>query len=297
MALTKSGNEQKTLFCSAFMHHPLFNINTGVATDSSRRQLVMEIGPYYFAYLLLANETPVTLCCYELPAVHARELAASVEEIINETPLLREELSETVVLYNFPESQFVPKDFFNINATQEQTLLLQGDFNNGTILSEKVHGFDSYCVFTVPGEIHRLFQRRFTNGKYWHFYSVWLECLKKQEAVSTPTVSILFYPSRIIIGVITNKGIELVQSYAYQAAEDVAYYVLNVLEQLGLSPASTQVTLAGTIEESSAVFTELQKYLAQLNFINTTNSALAAGFNEYPNHFFSPLLNMSLCVL
>lgn len=280
------------------MHQPLFTIDTGVATNSSRYHLVMETGPHYFAYLLLdADKKPAKLCCYELPVTHARELAATIEEIINETPLLRDELGETVVLYNFPESEFVPKDFFNLNTIQQQSQLLHGDFNTGTILSEKVHGYESYCVFTVPGEIHRLFQRRFTNGKYWHFYSVWLECLKKHQPVTEPTISILFYPSRIIIGAVTSKGIELVQSYNYQAAEDVAYYTLNVLEQLDLPAGTTAVTLAGTIDESSAVFTELQKYLGQLRFVNTAGTDLADVFKEYPHHFFSPLLNMSLCVL
>lgn len=280
------------------MHQPLFTIDTGVATDSSRCHLVMETGPHYFAYLLLdAGKHPVKLCCYELPVTNSRELAAVVEEIINETAVLREAASETVVLYNFPETEFIPKDFFNLNTIQQQSQLLHGDFNNGTILSEKVHGYESYCVFTVPGEIHRLFQRRFNNGKYWHFYSVWLECIKKHESIAESTINILFYPSRIVIGAVTTKGIELVQSYNYQTAEDVAYYTLNVLEQLGLPAGTTTVTLAGTIDESSAVFTELQKYLGQLRFVNTAGTELSDAFKEHPNHFFSPLLNMSLCVL
>jgi len=72
--------------------------------------------------------------------------------------------------------------------------MMHGDLNRGVILSEKIAGCSQYNVFRVPSDIHSLFQQHFTRGKYWHYYSLWMECRLKQNGQRENSLSVIFYP-------------------------------------------------------------------------------------------------------
>jgi hypothetical protein len=141
-----------------------------------------------------------------------------------------------------------------------------------------------------------LFQRRFSNGKHWHYYSLWMECWQKQTLPAGESISVVFYPSRVLVAVTNNKQLQLLQSFSYQAAEDVSYHLLNVCNQLSLSAATVPVLLAGMIDASSTVYTEIQKYFNHADLDVFPAAAATPALQEYPSHFFSPLLKLAICV-
>ena len=280
------------------MAKTLFDITeTTDSIDWQRCHLIMEMGRYNFSYAILgSNKKLIRLRYHELDGRNNRELADEMEEIIEGDEVLRQNMKERVLVYNFPESQLVPEKYFHINANQELMELLNGDLNKGIILSEKISGWNQYNVFRVPADIHALFQRRFGNGKYWHYYSLWMECGQQQFSKCKDCLSVIFYPNRIIVAVIKNKQLQLVQSYAYQAAEDVSYYLLNICKQLELEPANVTVKLAGMVDVSSAMYTEMLKYFLQVEPDALPIDSITPSLEEYPAHFFSPILKLAVCV-
>lgn len=89
---------------------------------------------------------------------------------------------------------------------------------------------------------------------------------------------------------------QLVQSYAYQAAEDVSYYLLNICKQLELEPATVTVKLAGMVDVSSAMYTEMLKYFLHVEPDALPMDSITPSLEEYPAHFFSPILKLAVCV-
>jgi hypothetical protein len=276
----------------------LFDIaSTEESTDWQRCHLVMEVGQHIFSYAILnGNKQVMRIRSYELDALNNRDLADMLDEIITADDVLKEAMKEKVVLYNFPESHLVPDNYFHMDISRDMIELLHGDLNKGVILSEKIHGWNQYNLFRVPLDIHNLFQRRFNNGKYWHYYSLWMECWQKQTVMNNDYVSVVFYPNRVLVAVISNKQLQLLQSFSYEAAEDISYHLLNVFVQLSLSPEEVPVKLAGMIDASSTVHTEILKYFnhAELEAFPAASSSPA--LQEYPSHFFSPLLKLAICV-
>jgi Protein of unknown function (DUF3822) len=284
-----------TILQPLIMAKILFDISAAEeVVDWQRCHLVMEVGRHIFSYAVLnAAKQPVRIRFYELTGENDRDLTDDVDEIINGDEVLKEKMKERIVIYNFPESHLVPEKHFHITANKELMELLHGDLNKGIILSEKIHGWNQYNVFRVPTGVHNLFQRRFANGKYWHYYSLWMECGHKQLTQHTDFLAVVFYPNRILVAAIENKQLQLLQSFTYEVVEDVAYYLLNICLQLQLSPEKTPVKLSGMIDVSSALYTEIFKYFGQ-----TELDAFPADpvLEEYPAHFFSPLLKMAVCV-
>ena len=280
------------------MAKTLFDISASEdAIDWQHCRLIMEVGQHIFSYAVInGNKQVLRMRVQELEAAGGRELMDMLEEIVTGDDVLKENMKESVVIYNFPESHLVPEKYFNINITAGLIDMMHGDLNKGVILSEKIAGCSQYNVFRVPSDIHGLFQRHFARGKYWHYYSLWMECRQKQPVQRDEYLAVIFYPRRILVAVVCNKDIQLFQSFEYEAAEDVAYYLLNICSQFELRPESIPLVMSGMIDESSTMYNEMLKYFAQTELEAFTPAVAIPVLEEYPAHFFSPLLKLATCV-
>jgi len=259
--------------------------------------LVMELSPHIFSYVVVgAGKQLLQLRFYQLDANNQHELANELLKIISKDDLLRTATAKNTLLYNFPESQLVPASYFNADAGKDLVTLLHGDLNKGIMLSEQVGNQPQYNVFRVPEEVHQILQQSFLNGRYWHYYSVWMQCAQNEPGRPETYISVMFYPNHILTGVVKNKELHLLQSYAYEAAEDAAYYLLNICEQLQLSPENTDLFLSGMIDASSVLYTEISKYFGQAVLESFQPASNEPALGDYPPHFFSPLLKMAVCV-
>jgi hypothetical protein len=270
----------------------------GKTADWPKCQLLIEAGQHNFLYVVMDELKQVLrLSYYEVEGVSQHTLTQEISDIMADDEILKEVFKEVVVLYNFPESQFIPGAFFNVNINADMSILMQGDLNKGLRLSEKIPGYDLYNVFHVPAELHQLFKEKYRGNKYWHYYSWWMKCSQAQLLPAQESMQVVFYPSFILVAVVKNKQLQLVQQLRYHTAEDVAYHLLNICTQFQLTPASVHMRLAGMIDASSAVFIEIQKYFgnASPDFYPAVSSI--PELQEFPSHFFSPILKLSACAL
>ena len=276
----------------------LFDIT--VETDAAalvNSHLVMEISPRVFSYAVVNRHAALQqLRCYALDTTNHNHLLDELQGIITTDTLLNTSIEKKTFVYNFPESQLVPEQYFSLEAAPHLMDLMHGDLNKGIILSERIQHTDKYNVFRIPAGIHSLFQRHFTNAKYWHYYSLWMQYQHETGTTSMPDfISAVFYPNRILATVVRDKQVQLVQSYNYEAAEDVAYYLLNMCRQFQLSPAETPLILSGMLDTASVLYTEIFKYFAKTSMEPLPGIADVPALKDYPAHFFSPLLKLALC--
>jgi Protein of unknown function (DUF3822) len=259
--------------------------------------LVMEISRHIFSYAVMNHEKKLLrLRFYELDAHGNTEMAEELNGIIGTDEILKTAIEKKTLIYNFPESQLVPEKYFHIDTGEDLLELLHGDLNKGITLCEKIKGSEQYNVYQVPAEIHNLLQQNFTNGRYWHYYSLWISSEQKKPPEPASYLSVLFYPNRILVSAVKNKQLHLLQSYAYEAAEDAGYHLLNICRQLQLPPQNTPVILSGMIDASSVLYTEIYKYFGQVSLEGFAGTELVPALEEYPAHFFSPLLKLAICV-
>jgi hypothetical protein len=85
--------------------------------------------------------------------------------------------------------------------------------------------------------------------------------------------------------------------FRYRTREDLAYYVIFVMEQLGLNPDTISLVLMGNIERQSGRFELLYRYIRNIRFmekpLNKAGKALAA---DIPVSVFYNLLSFAKCV-
>lgn len=282
------------------MTKPVFDITSFDQASTEWRQcrLVIEMNQQYFYYVVLYGENSVVaLKYYEFSPRSITEAIAFAEEIIREDQLLREAMKEYIVIYNWPENCLVPENHFNMDVSEELLKLLHGDINKGIIHSEKIHSWNTYNVYRIPLQMQEFFQRHFPNGKYWHYYTLFLESLVDDIRSQKSKAILLFYPNKVIVAVFVEGLLQLIQSLEYQTSDDVVYHMLNIYQRLKLSPEEVILQVSGMIDQNSGVYQELRKY-----FLLVKTGTLPDGlqvsedFKSFPEHYFSPLLKVALCV-
>lgn len=260
-------------------------------------RLFIEVSQQYFHYIVISKKELVVLKFYQFFSKTGVEMMQLLEKILQQDHILTESMEASVIVYNWPENCLVPEKYFHTDLIGEWLSLIHGDLNRGRLFSERISGWEIYNIFRIPADMHDLFQRHIPSGTYRHHYSLWLQCQYKALDETRNSVNVIFHPNEILVTVIAGKQLQLVQRLDYQTAEDVAYHLLNIYERFGLNPKDRAIQLSGMIDLKSAMYEELMKYFQVIETAQFgTGITVTADFNGFPEHFFSPILNMAECV-
>jgi hypothetical protein len=109
-------------------------------------------------------------------------------------------------------------------------------------------------------------------------------------------MKVIFYADKMIALVMKDGKLQLMQTFYYQDAKDVAYHLLNCCHQLGISQEGVAVLVGGLIDRQSSLSTELHKYFLQVSFEEMDESIKVTDeLKELPLHYFSSILKMAVC--
>ena len=283
------------------MTKPVFDIvpETWANDELTNSILLMEISEKLFGYVVYNKEREqlVALRQYHLEVSTEKSTAQALNEIIANDVLLQQHWKEAVAIYNFPDSSLLPDKYFDIGMNKSITELLFGNAFKGQILSEKIPAWDVYNIYRIHREIHGALQLKFSGARYWHYYSILLSTIDKQFEMPAYLCKCIFYPEKFVVAFLKEKELQLLQTYHYETPEDVSYYLLKICQQFDISQENLKVNVAGLIEQQSPLYSELMKYFQNIECDFMPESIQTKGLlQDFPEHYFSPILKMALCV-
>jgi hypothetical protein len=170
-----------------------------------------------------------------------------------------------------------------------------GSADHHFLFDEKIRDNELYNVYSVSKDLHSLCREKFKGSQYWHLYTMLL--LWPFERVLGSVTRVIFYNDKFIGAFFRNGKLQLLQTFSYQTPEDAAYYLLLICKQFDIQPQEMVLNISGLIDTQSALYSELLKYFVNVNYEEVPDSYGTNGLlDEFPSHYFSPLLKMSLCV-
>lgn len=277
------------------MARTLFDIAAGTPdAGAAPARTVIELGQFILSYAVYDSaDRLLEYRTYELEGSSPeQELLA----LLDNDERLRESPSKRTLLYNYPEAVFIPEQFYSPSTGAAHLELVHGELPFATILTEKGEGaLHGYYVYAVPSQVHRLFQQHLPIDRTFHYYNALQLSEQTRQESTNSYLFITFYPGRLLVYAGSQGQLQLTRTFYYEAAEDVAYYLLNICQQLALSPATTPVFLSGMIDVSSVLYAEIVKYFGIVE-MEAFAAGKAAWTEEHPAHFFSPLLKIATCV-
>jgi hypothetical protein len=137
---------------------------------------------------------------------------------------------------------FVPAPIFNIQNIDDYFYFQHEKDKKQIVLFNRIENWDAINVFSIPAQLSEALSELFPDSVVTHQLSYFLS-----EKIRTKEDGVYIYtrPKMIDIVVVKSKTLTLVNSFAYNTAEDVAFFVLSIFDQLKLNTETTAVQLYG----------------------------------------------------
>lgn len=279
------------------MTKPSFDI---IETETTREELLqhlllIEISEHMFSYIYFDRQKSKLMGfrSYAIEANPEKPSAELIAEIIAADDWLEGKAAETCIVYAYPESSLVPEELMVAGMQKNITELVYGTVNRGVVVEEAVSNWSMHNVYRIPRDINGLLKQHFPAAKHMHIYSAWLQSVTDRS----DAVYVNFYPDHFMVMVLKDQQLQIMQSFSYQTPEDVVYFLIALAKQSGLDPHTAPLIMEGLIDEQSSLFAEIRKYFMDIR-LRKPSSGINPGelLTEYPNHYFTPILNLALCV-
>ncbi|MBC7934421.1 MAG: DUF3822 family protein [Rhizobacter sp.] len=194
------------------------------------------------------------------------------------------------ICYNFKESLLVPAEFYKEQNSSGLLDCMYGTMPGSRYFSETINEIDATNIYRVPGEVHEALTNRFFAAQIIHSNSCLVPYTRQKDLYC------IVYNSYVKAILYIEETPRLVQLYDYNTPSDVAYHLLNICAQHGLSASAITLTLSGFIDEQSNLYAELYRY-----FLNISMDEIPEGMEvsdeirSHPDHFFSFLIALAKC--
>jgi hypothetical protein len=280
------------------MVQPAFDIrNESLESLPEECRLLIEISAQAFNYILFTRSPDQLLMLrqYRLYTTGDKNTRNLLEEIIAGDEIMQRYASRAIVVYNFPESNILPSSLANAELRNAVSSLIYGSADHHFLFDEKIRDHDLHNIYSVSKDLHSLCREKFKGSQYWHLYTMML--LWPSEKPLGCVTRVIFYNDKFVAAFFRNGKLQLLQSFSYQTPEDAAYYLLLICKQFEIQQQEMVLNISGLIDTQSALYTELLKYFVHVDYEEVPESYGTNGLlDEFPSHYFSPLLKMSLCV-
>jgi hypothetical protein len=277
--------------------HPSFQIETSGTKPLVFDQciLLMDVGEKHFCFAIMMADTREFMAL-EFFQMKAGNNEDEFRELVSNHPLLRQRYQGVHVFYNNGTGILIPVNVVNEDNGIQMLELVTGDLRAGIMMKDHIPEMSVEHIYSVPDYLHNEISRLFPEAVFAHFHSGWI---RKKFITGGPSdvMEVLFYPDIIIVVLWINNVLHLIHSFHYDTPEDVSYQLLNIVSQWEISPEIIPVKISGLLETQSAMFTEIFKYFMNVELdVKPSGFQYDFAFDNYPQHFFSPVFSLATCV-
>jgi hypothetical protein len=223
-----------------------------------------------------------------------------LRSVINAMPWLKNQYKAVKIGFDGKKSTMIPAQLFDLN---EKVNYLKFNFQQNEeeqAFSDHLLPMDSHQVFSIPVSVLKPMKDYYPNLKIVHFSSVLIESIwiNYKNRINTNRVFIHIREKLFDLMIFDGRQMSYFNTFPFQNPEDVAYYLIFVLEQLNFNPENMPLVLLGNVEKGTGLFELLFKYVRHIEFGRRNDSfKYSYILNQLPPQSYYPLLNFFSCGL
>ncbi|MDT8392883.1 MAG: DUF3822 family protein [Bacteroidales bacterium] len=163
---------------------------------------------------------------------------------------------------------------------------------------DELSSVNAFAVYHLPADMGEMIGKYFSSAGIYHYSSAFIQAiyLKNMNRDNDKLLYVNVASSRLDILRIKGKKLDYFNSFRYNTAEDFMYYLIFVVEQLGLNPESVELVMMGEVDKHSGITDLAMKYVRNIDFIKrNTDFRYSFVFDQIPGQYYFNLLNASLC--
>ena len=265
--------------------------------DHHEARLFIEFGQKHFAYFVVQNNTN-TVIEYEVYQLDTPFSESVLLDFFKNHHFDKNNFSSVVIIYNTKEFVLIPTELHKTHLEKTTIETIHGDLTELELLNDNLAKWEMTNVFGVPKNQFQLIAQLFPSASHVHINSIYLKAIFKQlMEMQEQWVKLYFYPSYFNVVVIKDTQVQIMQSFYYETAEDVIYFLLTLTEQFNLDVTTLAMQISGLVENDSITYKELTKYFLNIELeSDVVTRFLINDEDPRPSHYFTPLFLSAQCV-
>lgn len=218
----------------------------------------------------------------------------------NAMPWLKNQYKTIRIAFEGKKSTLIPSLLYDVKEREHYLQFGFSDSPEEKTFSDHLVPLDIQHVFTIPVNIFHSIKVHYPSVNIVHFSSVVMESIwiNYKNRINTARVFLHVRENRFDLMIFDGRLMSYFNSFPFQNREDICYYLIFVMEQLNYNPEIMSLVLLGNIEKSSPIFELLYKYIRHIEFARRNDAfKYSHTLNQFPPHYFYPLLNFQACGL
>ncbi len=197
----------------------------------------------------------------------------------------------------FRTATLVPGPLFEPGTAADQLQFSHDKIADGHLLVDQLHQLEASTIFTIPAIVYKNISSWFYLAGFHHTSTALIEFLLNLNKNSKEELVTINVHSRYMDVIVTRgRMLLLYNTFSFDSAEELVYYLLFVCEQLHLNPDHISVQCVGEINESDAPYQLARKYIRNLFLASRPETYEYAGcFDELPEPLHFNLFSQVIC--
>jgi hypothetical protein len=191
----------------------------------------------------------------------------------------------------------IPEALFIENEKESYFNFLHERESGETVLYDWLEHLGIYTVYSISGTCRKELDKVFPKVTLCHISSVLIwNIWMSVKNMAGRRVFLNLREGQFDLLVFEGNQLKYCNIFHFLTAEDIAYYIIFVFEQLDLNPEEIPLVLLGNIDKFSPVYDLLFRYIRNIDFLSRNDDLnYSYLFNDVPRHSYFTLLNPSPC--
>lgn len=255
---------------------------------ASACNLLIKVGQDSFSYAIINKETQQVNAVFD--EQECEDGLQKLSERLKTDPYLTLPYQKVKVAVHTPNVIAVPNDLYH-----EATLANHTPYFIGSHTGSLYQQSHSHFGFTTVFALSKAAEDTLNSFNLSQLFTLDAGLLALAANIGENGLLIDFTANSFQVLYLKNQQVVFQQNYEIENLDEFNYYLLLMINQLGIAPKETPLFLSGIVHEGDERYNCLSKYFVQLQFINGQTALNQGILDDLPSHYYSNLLALDQC--
>lgn len=228
------------------------------------------------------------------------QVSEALEEVLKTDEIVNGQTFRRIVsgIFQTP-ALLIPEALFEEQSTESYLHLALAERTESRPASDQLRLSDTRVVYSLEESLLQSLTSSIQNPQVFHGLSGWSDYqLMQYKHEKSSVLAVNVRRENLDILAIHSGNLLFCNSFSYESPEDFIYYLLFVMEQLGLNPDLVPVYFSGEIQANSSSYMVSRKYIRHSGFgERPETSSYSYALGKLPAHQYQSLFTLCPCAL
>jgi hypothetical protein len=268
--------------------HSLFDYQALENKDTKDCHLSIQIGMHGLSFCIRHKDVILAIESYQHP------LSQLEDTIKNHKWLLKDYASINIGLVT-KKSTLIPTSTYDSSLKETYLSFNHNRTEKLEVIEDKIESIDSVNLYGISVAERNIINTFFSKATIKHYGSSLIKTWMHQNKNSSEQkLLVSIQDSHMEVAAIGSSKLQFFNIFQHSNAQDVAYNILFVVEQLNLNPENILLVLYGETEKDSEIYNLMYTYIRNIEY-GKNKEKISPVISDVPEHFYFNLIHQQIC--